>query len=648
MLSVLIIDTKIYDHYSRFDCFFGHFENNGEIAVCVWNKQGGDDISAVIPQLMETVRNVPEWNAYIVCEPHDPLRFLQDDFANKTQYSINPYERANRLDYDRESDPLLRLVYFLGGRGDDRVEYIQQYQFRAARPSNIYLITPRLLKNIEQQKIFLLSELRRDEKGVMKDPARILAGEKDISQTYSNFWERYEYPSNCRFLVYDLPEEKHQTYQDSWFPFWIAVISMSRNRFTNAVLAPYKLHQLGVEINDTQFSDYINRFYTMLLENKDLAHSEILQEEALEREEAACTDITVSEASPPVYVNFPHFEVENLFASSENIGIFKDRPVLDEEDWFQQMLHTREAVGKLFKGINRGKGEAISYAHDSLAAELPALQGKRLTKYDVEELKEAMEQDEIKMISLNLGYTASRAKFEKEQRKASKIVQTYMKRRLRMKIATGLILACMLICFIGFLPYLINSFAHSAFSVMVALPVTVLATLMPALCGIGTLLYLRRKTKKLIGLYNDTIAGCYEEASKGAELQSEYLTCLLDYMRKYQLLSNASSGNAHTRRIEELLLADAVFDEAIGECTALAEMRHVLLRRITDRYVQNTIDTTPEARIYLYEANPDGRMALNSSDNALDAPFRFAERLLMSCEELYECENYTAGKEETA
>lgn len=648
MLSVLIIDNKVFDHYSRYDYFFGHFEANADIAVCIWNKQSiEDDVASMLPQLMDTVRNVPEWNAYVICEPHNSIDYLEKDFSAHTQYAINPYERANRPDYDPESDRLLKLLYFLGGRGDDRVGYIQQYQFRAARPSNIYLITPRLLKNIEQQKQFLLSELRQEYIGVMDDPARILAGEIDITRNYAEFWERYEYPASCRFLVYDFPEEKHQTYVDSWFAFWTAVLSMTHNRFTNAVLAPYKLYMLEVEIDDDRFAGYINKFYTMLLDNKEANERSIAQEERMEKEDVTSTDITVITTPTPMYVNFPHFNVESLFADDGNIGMYKDQPMLDEDDWHQQMKRTREAIGQFFKAIGRGKGEAVDAGHESFVAELSGLQGRRITKYDAEELTEALNQDELQMIELDLGYTASRAKFEKTQNTAAKMVRTYMRRRLRYKVAMGLILACMLVYFIGFLPYILNSIAHSITSFVIAAVIAAVSMAVPAVCGMVALAVLKNKMRKLISLYNNIIGDCYSEVEHGAELQGEYLTYLFDYMKKYQLLTTAQNSDIHSQRVEQLLLANAAFDDAIAECAALAATRSVRLKQITDEYVVNTIDLIPEGRIYLYEENPDGRMAFNTTPEALEAPFSFTDQLCLQCEELYECPAYSQGKEES-
>ena len=662
MLSILIIDSEIIDHYSKYSYFFERFENDDEIAVCVWNRNSGeDDVAATVPQLMETIRNVPAWNAYIICAPHNSIDYLDADFKNKTQYSINPYERANREDYAVDNDPLLKLVYYLGGRGDNcndhdegekqvnNIRYITQYQFRAARPDNIYLITTRIFKSITQQKHFLLTEIQDEYKSmrIYEDPRHILAGKVDVTRNYSEFWERYEYPANCRFMVYDIPEENHQKYEDSWFPFWISVISLTKNSIRNAILAPYKLHLLSVDINDKKYAEYINRFYTMLVDNKNINESEIKAEKDQIKLEAANNDITVTVgAMTPVFVNFPHVAVGDLFADDSSIGLYKDKPVLDEDDWHRQMQRTRESIAKFFKAIGRGKNEAVDFTNDTFSQEAEELKNRCLTKYDVEELNEAINEDEMRMIELNTGYAASRAEFEKNQRKAERIVRTYMKRRLKFKIASVLLAVCMLIYFIGFVPFLINSIQHSFTSFLVALPISAAAIVVPLISGLIALGVLKHNMKKLIGLYNGVITDCYETARAGAEIQGEYLTLLLDYMKKYQMLSNATFDSIHTKNIERLMIANVMFDDAIAECAALAALRNISLDRITDKYVENTIETTPGAHIYLYESNEGGKMALNGTPEVLDAPFPFTDNVSLETEELYECTFYLKSNSE--
>ena len=646
MLSVLIIDNKVFDHYSKYDYFLDHFENNANIEVCLWNKDCVDeDVSVIVPQLMDKVRNVSEWNAYIICDVHKSMDYLKSDFDNKTQFSINPYERANHEGYNTESDGLLKLLYLLGGRGDDRVEYIEQSMFRAARPIGIYLITPRILKSIEQQKLFLLSELRKESHGVLDDPNNVLAGKVDVTKRYSEFWGRYEYPSNCRFLVYDFPDVNHQTYQNSWFTFWISVISLTQNHISSSVLAPYKLHILNIEIDDDSFAEYINEFYTMLLENKEINDIEIEKESEFVKKEENSTDITVEREQEPVFVTFPNFNVDNLFATTENIGVFKERPVMDELDWIGQMKRTKEAIGDFFKALIRGKNEAVSFVHASFVERLPSLKDKRITKYDAEELEEAIEHDELFMVELDPGVKASREAFHKRQKKASEIVTMFMSHRLTYRVGWALIVACMLICFGGFIPYMINSLKHSVPSFLIALLVSAGALSIAFVCGFMALFKLKKQMKRLIKEYNNVILDCYEKAKLGSEVQSEYLTYMLDYMKKYQLIDNAKTESVHSKRVSELTLANIVFDDAIAECAELAALRSISMRRITDRFVKNTIEITPETRVCLYKENKNGKMALNSSPDVLWAPFSFTSALSLFVEELYESDKYAESKE---
>ncbi len=646
MLSILIIDNAILDHYKKYAYFFDRFEDFGDVAVCNWNRQCSErDLGAMVPALMDTIKNVSEWNAYIICEPHDSMKYLGDDFKMKTQYSINPYERANREDYDKEEDDLLSLVYFLGGRGGDDVDYIDQYRFRASRPNNIYLITPRIFKTIKRQKLFLQTEITEKTAGIYDDPQAIIAGKRDVSLEYSNFWERYEYPPNCRFIVYDIPEPDNVKYQDCWFPFWLTVIIMTKNKFSNSILAPFKLHIIDVDIDDSKFENYINKFYTMLLDNIDINNHEITAEREAMAAEAASVDVTLGDSATPVYVDFPHVDVGELFASSMSIGMVKDKPVVDEVDWKEQMQRTRDAIAKFFKAIARGKNEAVDSMNGTFKTELPSLLNRRITKYDAEDLEDKINEDELRMIELNTGYSASRTEFEKRQRIAEKIVSTYMKRRMTKKVAITLGGICAGIYFVGFIPYLINSASQNITSFLIALVISLAAMSVPVVCSLIALKILKGRMRKLIIEYNGVISECYEVARTGSDIQGNYLTLLLDYMTKYQLMTNATFDNAHTKRIERLVIANATFDDAVSECKAIASLRNIELRRITDAYVQNMIDSMPVGAIYLYDENDSCRMALNSVEEELFSPFSFTSNFVLETEVLYECDAYKTKEE---
>ena len=92
MLSVIIINSDIFKRYSKYAYFFNWFEDHKDVSICVWNKNVSEnaDIDELAPQLFDIVKNASEWNAYIVDEPFVSCKYIEKDFENLTQFSINP------------------------------------------------------------------------------------------------------------------------------------------------------------------------------------------------------------------------------------------------------------------------------------------------------------------------------------------------------------------------------------------------------------------------------------------------------------------------------------------------------------------------------------------------------------------------------
>ena len=58
MLSILIIDGEIFDHYSKYEYFLDRFEAEGDVAVCVWNKGAGENDIAVGNAIGSSIFNI--------------------------------------------------------------------------------------------------------------------------------------------------------------------------------------------------------------------------------------------------------------------------------------------------------------------------------------------------------------------------------------------------------------------------------------------------------------------------------------------------------------------------------------------------------------------------------------------------------------
>lgn len=657
MLSVLIINSEIYERYSRYAYFFNWFEDNRNIVVCPWNKSyiEDDDMDTLLLQLLEIVKNEPQWNAYIIDGPFESMAHIEADFENKTQYAINPYERAAHADYEIENDPLLKLVYFLGGRGVEELAYIKKFQFRAVRPNQIFLITPRIFEDLEMQKSFLQWRIADDTEvldGERKlpfdgsgtnyeaDPEEILKNQFHSVLLYSNFWERYEYPPNCRFLVYDMPNRNNQSYDDAWFTLWLCVLSLVLNTFPSAELGPYKLYVINALISDEGVADFLNKFYTLLLDAKEAVDKEMDNEvKAIKQESADITSGDFTDTAP-VYVTMPEVDLDRMFADHNEYSLTKDRPIEDEEAWRSYMKTAKDTENKLFKAVERGKNDAIRRMQTSFLMDLPMLKRRKITEYAIEDITERMNDLEIEMVSLNTGYKASRTEFDKRQKKAEADVIAFLKKRLRSKSAVAIIFATVLVYLIGFVPYVIHSIQNNITSFLVAILVSVGACCLLAVSGILALKFLYSRLKLRLNDYNGVMHESISDVTAGTKIQSQYLSDLLDYMEKYQLITNAKIDRRHIERINRLGVASDRFENAIYQCKMLARLRHISLARWQGAPLMGSLSTDPSVPIYLHEDVKGVRMALNRSKNALDVPFPFVDGLLLAVETLFECEAY--------
>ena len=643
MLSVLIINSEIYDRYSRYAYFFNWFEDHKDIAVCFWNKSDSgsiDSIDAMIPQLMDIVKNVPQWNAYVVDAPYDSMRYIEDDFANLTQYAINPYERARDAEYDVEQDSLMQLIYFLGGRGVEKLPYIERFRFRAIRPTNIFLITPRIFEGLEMQKNFLQWKIRNETQPDHDDANAALTGEDLRFMQYSAFWDRYQYPPNCRFVVCDLPNEKNQSYDDAWFTLWLSVVSLMLNTFQSAELGPYKLYTVNALLSDEGFSEFLNKFYTMLLDAKDAVDKEIDNEVLTLKEEMNDTtggDIVDVE---PVYVNLPEVNLDSLYATSEEFGLTKDRPRIDEEVWRDFIKNSKDSENRLFKAVERGKNEAVDNLNRTFKVDLPALKRRQITQYNAEDMIESMNEKELEMISLDTGYKASRTEFVRKQREASEEVNKYLKKRLRFKPALLITLFATMVYLVGFVPYLIHSAERNITSLVVGIVITLLSCTVVGLSGFLALKWLSSRLKKKINEYNEVMQWNVASVTEGAKIQSEYLSDLLDYMEKYQLVTNARVDRRRIEKLDRLNLSSQRFENALDQCSAIARLRHLSLAKLPDGKITETLSADPDVPIYLYEDVEGIKMPLNNVKNALDVPFPFMSGLELLTEDLYDCAAY--------
>lgn len=332
--------------------------------------------------------------------------------------------------------------------------------------------------------------------------------------------------------------------------------------------------------------------------------------------------------------------MDNLYATNDEFGLTKDRPRMDEEVWHDFIKNSKETENRLFKAVERGKNEAVENMNRTFKVDLPSLKRRQITQYTAEDMIESMNEKELEMISLDTGYKASRTAFVRKQREAAEEVDKYLKKRLKFKPAMLITLFAILVYLIGFVPYLINSARQNLSSFIIALLVTVASCAVVGLSGFLALKWLSTRLKKKINEYNEVVQWNVAGVTEGAKIQSEYLSDLLDYMEKYQLVTNARVDRRRIQKLDRLNLSSQRFENALTQCSAIARLRHLTLAKLPDGKIAETISADPDVPIYLYEDVEGIKMPLNNVKNALDVPFPFMSGLELLTEDLYDCAAY--------
>ena len=642
--SVFIINSDVYDRYQKYSYFFSWFEDHKDISLCVWNKYASEeaDIDALVPQLFDIVKNVPEWNAYIIDEPFDSSQYITEDFDKSTQCSINPYERAgHNKEFDMGKDPLLRLVYFLGGRGVEELEYINNYNFKALKPNQIFLITPRIFENLEMQKVFLQNQIRENNRKLMDDPKKLLVEEDARSLEYSDFWLRYEYPPNCRFLVFDMPNIENVMYEDTWFMFWMAVLTVALNVYNSSEIGAYKLYKLGIDISNEEFKQFINKYYLGLVDACTVANREIETEIAAVKAAREDTTSHSPVATAPINVDFPGVDFSTFELSQDWFGITKDRPELDELAWSRYREGVELQTKKLFKAVNRGKNEAVDRMNRTFEVDLPLLLNLHLTRYDIEDMIELLNASELDMLGMKTGIVASRAVFEQNEELAAHEVKKAMRPRLFTLSYFLVMVLGVVVSIAGMVPFMISSAKISTKSFWIALLISLVTGGIIGLSSYIMLRVCRRDFGVELSKYSNSLQNNIGDVTANADVQSKYLTALLDYMEKFQMIKSGKIDKNSLEKLEQLTAVRNVFEDAIDRCKMIASLCHVQLTN--DRDDVEPIIFVPGTKIYLHDDTDGMRISLNSHSDRLETPFTFIGRLNIFEEDIYSSSKYYQG-----
>ena len=126
-----------------------------------------------------------------------------------------------------------------------------------------------------------------------------------------------------------------------------------------------------------------------------------------------------------------------------------------------------------------------------------------------------------------------------------------------------------------------------------------------------------------------------------ADVQGAYLTALLEYMEKYQMIKSGRVDETRIKALEKLTLVRTVFEDAIEQCKKIAALCHVSL---DDDGIGGSFMFLPGTKIYLHDDTTGFLITLNDHPDRLNTPFTFIDSLSICEEVLYGSSKYYAGE----
>ena len=244
------------------------------------------------------------------------------------------------------------------------------------------------------------------------------------------------------------------------------------------------------------------------------------------------------------------------------------------------------------------------------------------------------------MLDMKTDRYASKVVFEESERKSAESIQKKMGGRISSKTFGLLTVVGVLISFFGFIPFIISSAKFSTSSCVVAVIISLFACSCVAVASFIALKVQRRSLKKLIDDYNDKMTENIQVIQNGAQIQSQYLSALLNYMEKYQMLISGRVEEHHLKQLEDLTNVNAMYQDAIDQCKSIASLCHVKLKGEDPTEESDRIFFSEGAKIYLHEDTDMLNIPLNSTQNRLVPPFPFVTALYLDEEKIYESSKY--------
>ena len=597
MYSVLIQNSKTIDSFLRYRPFFAEALSAGQIGICRWN-EFGRTIETALPELSSLTDDKEEWRAIIVrhTDDHDMSAFESAD--------NNPYDFEVNRDlpgFEENEVPLVRLTQMLGGVPPVEVSFeAEVIQEEHMQPRTVYhpvknaeLIRQRdaLAEFYEfdgrkPSSILIISMRRKPDQDEKLAHEADQAWKKKKESWSSEFWKRNQYPSACRFLVYDYEFHGPVQREADDFNFWLSVLLLSLNKVDASTLQAYRLYTVRTILDKDAMKRVFQEQADLLRDSKKVIQKEIRKQ-------------------------------------------IEGRLVFEE--------HLVRSV----RSANRSLDQTAARMRNNL--DIDEAEAEPLNRYQVEDLTRETDQLYRDIVKMQGSLPTEDVSADPKIVQVTNEIQDELSRRV-MKgpvLFVGVMTAVLLV--MAAFPAVIRLVNGTENRLTGILIMIIFGAAAAAIDAVIILALQKRYLNKLVLRYDQIIADAFNELEDDADQYTKYLSSIASHSRGIAHLDLSSRLQiTEEEQKDDRFVHIRAINAFLGRLKQWGKAQHLNLdlesRRPDSRITVDTTVSPADNKLYVFEAGKYSPVEINHSGLTMQSPYSFTKKIEILREELYDDE----------
>lgn len=645
--SVIIQNSKTMEFFSQYQPLFADALNTNRIGVCKWN-ESGTTIDTALPELRNLTDDKEEWRAIVV-------RFIDDNcMAACETVANNPYDFLANSDYDNEvkesSIPLIRLTHMLGGIPPIEVQFQPEIIREAYKaPRTVY--RPVINKQREEAHQALVNKYHFDGKApssiiIVSVRTKNYLADDTIGSAWlshkesesSEFWKRNQYPSLCRFLVYDFEVQGPVQKEADNFDFWFSVLLISINDIDSSAMQAYRLYRVKTVIDKNAMSGVFQDMADRLLDAKHTIETDIRRD--IENQICKEEPLPDYRMRVPVPLKLPQSNERGV--KSIQFPLLSEGSRTDLAVWNGERRALEEDLLKNVRSADRMLDQTANKMRENCRFNEDEVEG--LNKYQEEDLRRETDDLYSQIVSIQGSLPTGKVSQDPDISRVDATVKNILKERVVGSSAVTALCIAFALIMLSSIPEILR-IINGPEGDYKALAYLLMANVI-VITGAGLLVLVNQKfvLDGWIYKYNQYMKKAFNKLIDNTDDYAKYMSAIVSHARGSSYLNlSARKKNRYEEENYYKYKHIKAINILLGKLKTWSKAYHLdvdfTAKKSDARIEVNTMVAPIENKLYSFETGRLYPIQLNKSGMTIQSPFSFASRIEIVREELYEDRN---------